>query len=173
MFYGHSGGKDGRKDWEPLKKHLEAVAKRAAGFAKPFGAEDEARAAGLLHDLGKYSHLFTERLEGRRSRLDHWTPGAIAAIEQYRQHGLALSYVTEGHHIGLQKLGHLETGSLQRPHPDGLTYTETDPQKALAHLRDDDLELPELKGSIFNPGDQPTAPMLDLRMLFSTLVDAD
>jgi HD superfamily phosphodiesterase len=30
------------------------VAARAAEFAAAFGAADEARLAGLLHDLGKY-----------------------------------------------------------------------------------------------------------------------
>ncbi|MGH9363021.1 MAG: HD domain-containing protein [Thermoanaerobaculia bacterium] len=35
------------------------VAETAARFARTFGGDEEARAAGLLHDLGKYSDRFT------------------------------------------------------------------------------------------------------------------
>lgn len=60
MFYAHSG-----EPWEPLADHLHDVAERAASFASAFGAAEEARLAGLLHDLGKYSELFSLRLAGK------------------------------------------------------------------------------------------------------------
>jgi HD superfamily phosphodiesterase len=61
-FYAHS--KEGRppEEWQPLEEHLGNVAKLAAEFAKPFGGEEWARAAGLLHDLGKYSNQFQKKL---------------------------------------------------------------------------------------------------------------
>ena len=36
----------------------------AAGFARPFGLDKAAFAAGLFHDLGKYDSAFQRRLEG-------------------------------------------------------------------------------------------------------------
>lgn len=44
MFYAHSAPT--REAWEPLADHLRDVAERAASFASPFGAADEARLAG-------------------------------------------------------------------------------------------------------------------------------
>ena len=42
---------DGRV--QTVSEHLRGTGELAAGFAAPFGAADEARAAGLLHDIGK------------------------------------------------------------------------------------------------------------------------
>ena len=47
---------DGRV--QTVSEHLHGTGELAAGFAAPFGASDEARAAGLLHDIGKYSAAF-------------------------------------------------------------------------------------------------------------------
>ena len=46
------------EDWEPLEDHLHAVADLAAKFADKFGAAEWGRAAGLWHDLGKFSAEF-------------------------------------------------------------------------------------------------------------------
>ena len=43
---------DGRV--QTVSEHLHGTGELAAGFAAPFGAADEARAAGLLHDIGTY-----------------------------------------------------------------------------------------------------------------------
>src|SRR5215218_3825084 len=99
MFFAHSGPT--RERWEPLAEHLRDVALRARGFADAFGAGEEAYLAGLLHDLGKYSDVFTRRLEGKERGLDHWSPGAWAALYKYRQVAAALAI--QGHHVGLQR----------------------------------------------------------------------
>src|SRR3954463_4518831 len=99
MYYAHSAKV--RANWEPLSEHLRAVADLAARFAAPFGAAEEARAAGLLHDLGKYSDLFTLRLEGREHGLDHWSIGAWAALTRLRENGVAAALSVHGHHVGL------------------------------------------------------------------------
>lgn len=63
-YYAHAATRsDGSPDtdeshWQPLADHLRNVAQLAAGFAAPFGAADEARLAGLWHDLGKCSAEF-------------------------------------------------------------------------------------------------------------------
>ena len=44
--------------WQPLATHLSNVAELAGQFAAPFNLAEEAKLAGLLHDLGKYSVKF-------------------------------------------------------------------------------------------------------------------
>ena len=53
---------EGSDNWHRLDDHLRAVAELAAQFGAPFGAGDEARLAGLLHDAGKAGDLFQEYL---------------------------------------------------------------------------------------------------------------
>jgi CRISPR-associated endonuclease/helicase Cas3 len=63
-----------------------------------------AEAAGLLHDLGKYTDKFQARLEGKEPKLDHATHGACAIIAHFsRIAPLAhlLAYAIAGHHAGL------------------------------------------------------------------------
>lgn len=173
MFFAHSGPT--RERWEPLAEHLCDVAERAAGFAAAFGAAEEARLAGLLHDLGKYSDRFTLRLEGKDRGLDHWSMGAWAAFKHYKRVGAALAI--QGHHIGLQPLGSLLTDlqpeRLAVRHPLGLRLTEPDPATLLQRLAEDGLELPAVVSSVYSPSTPWVSRLLDVRMLFSALVDAD
>jgi len=62
IYYAHTAeDADGQRlpessgEWQLLRDHLKNVAEVAGKFAAPFGAEEEARLAGLLHDLGKYA----------------------------------------------------------------------------------------------------------------------
>ena len=177
MFYGHSANVHGQ--WEPLVRHLSRVAKRAAAHARAFGAGNEGGIAGLLHDLGKYGDIFQRRLRGEEHGVDHWSPGAWEALQKYKQDGVALALAIQGHHIGLQRcdkgaLEALNPETLSQRHPLQLTLSECDCGLLRARLRADGLELPRLEKSIY-PWRQsdPTAAMLDIRMLFSSLVDAD
>lgn len=173
MYYAHSAPT--REGWEPLRDHLKDVAERAAGFAEPFGAAEEARLAGLLHDLGKYSDRFTARLEGKDHGLDHWSAGAWAALTELRRLGAAAALAVQGHHVGLQSPGSLvELSKLASyRHPLDLSLTKTDGRALLARMADDGLSLPRFEHSIFDRSNPRAAGMLDVRMLFSTLVDAD
>jgi CRISPR-associated helicase Cas3/CRISPR-associated endonuclease Cas3-HD len=174
MYYAHSA--PAGLPWEPLREHLRDVAERAAVFAEPFGAADEARLAGLLHDLGKYSEIFTLRLQGREKGLDHWSLGAWAALTSCRS--IAAALAIQGHHVGLGKgdrdaLRELEPSRLRERHPLGLRLTGSEVSILMARLAADGLELPHPSGSLYDPCGPAGAGMLDVRMLFSALVDAD
>lgn len=176
MYFAHSA--PSLEHWEPLRVHLERVAQRAAEFAAAFQAAEEARAAGLLHDLGKYSDLFTRRLEGREQGLDHWSIGAWAALKTYRELGVAVALAVQGHHIGLQSgnkrsLQQLHPPWLSKTHPLSLRLTERSHEVLLERLTADGLALPSVDHSIQPREAHHLDAMLDVRLLFSALVDAD
>ena len=100
-FYAHSSERSDRLDWQLLAVHLSAVGNLAASFAAAFSAEELARVAGLLHDLGKYTEEFQLRLSGAHGRIDHSTWGARIACERYGPLGKLLAYGIAGHHAGL------------------------------------------------------------------------
>lgn len=101
-FYAHSLPETGKQAWQTLDDHLQCVAQMAATRAERFGMADAGYAAGLLHDLGKYSAPFQRRLEGSPERVDHSTAGAIVAKQQFcKGVGGLLAYCIAGHHAGL------------------------------------------------------------------------
>lgn len=176
MYYAHSAPDQipTQEAWEPLRDHLLDVAKQAASFASPFGLANEARLAGLLHDLGKYSDLFTLRLQNKASGLDHWSAGAKAAFDLPHGIGGPVALVIHGHHIGLQSAEALQDLKAPlRSRPQQLQLTHPDSAILLARLEADGLSLPQLETPLFNHGHGKAAAMLDVRMLFSALVDAD
>ncbi|MGE5560666.1 MAG: CRISPR-associated helicase Cas3' [Chloroflexota bacterium] len=104
-YYAHSVGTD-KRDWQTLRDHLSEVARLSGDFAAPFGGTTYGRAAGFLHDLGKYSAEFQRRLDGAPLRVDHSTAGAQEAQRLYGEAiGTLISYVVAGHHAGLPDYG--------------------------------------------------------------------
>ena len=172
-YYAHSAKR--AEKWEPLAKHLRNVSKRAAEYARAFGAEEEAGLAGLLHDLGKYGDLFQRRLRGEIHGIDHWSAGAWQALRKYKKRGAALALAIQGHHLGLQKGDGDSLGELNpSTHAGQWKLSEPDTNLLIARLHADGFGLPELDCSIAGWGRPDTvAAMLDVRMLFSALVDAD
>lgn len=176
LAYAHSENDGGRR--EPLAEHLSLVAERAAEFAAHFGAPDEARAAGIFHDLGKYGEPFQKRLTGEAHGVDHWSAGAWAALRHYKTQGAALALAAQGHHVGLQRtdkpsLADLDPSRVSVRHPE-TTVSGADVGMALSRLHEDGLRLPAFEHSIADWGGLHSASfMLDVRMLFSALVDAD
>jgi CRISPR-associated helicase Cas3/CRISPR-associated endonuclease Cas3-HD len=177
----HSQSRGGRDD--TVADHLQAVARRAAEFASAFGAEEEARLAGLLHDLGKYGDLFQRRLRRTLSCVvDHSSAGAWCAYSKYGVKGVAAALAIQGHHLGLQES---DRDELERLNPMELAehsrrdvrVSEKDLNVLLARLEEDRLLLPgaaDVQSSVYDPTSTTrAASMLDVRMLFSALVDAD
>lgn len=166
-----------------LKKHVTRVANLAEGFAGRASWRQEARLAGLLHDLGKYGAAFQARLRGEMRGVDHWSAGAWQALKDHR--AIAASLAIQGHHLGLQTLvlewmkaaKEVYHRTLVKKHPQGLTLADPDPAALMGQAKADGLVVPAIDRPLFPPdgGGTPAlvGAMLDQRLLFSTLVDAD
>ena len=99
--FAHSTQRADKADWEELPAHLRAVSRTAAGFAAKFNAAAWGEAAGLLHDLGKYSPRFQGLLGGEAGRVDHSTAGALEAEARWGRPGKLIAFCVAGHHAGL------------------------------------------------------------------------
>lgn len=178
-YKAHSRSRQGHHD--PVATHLKAVSARAAQYAAAFGAEEDAAVAGLLHDLGKYGELFQRRLDGLERGIDHWSPGAWACLLNYKLQGIAPALAIQGHHIGLQQLSDdaikgLSPEKLAKNHPQSLRLSEQNTDLLIERLSADDIELPPPAArSVYHEDlhSEAAALALDIRMLFSALVDAD
>lgn len=100
-FYAHSVEGSAEGEWQGLTDHLAAVGQKAAEFASAFSCSEYGACAGLLHDLGKFTEEFQDRLRGSPQRVDHSTWGARIALERYPSLGYLLAYAIAGHHAGL------------------------------------------------------------------------
>lgn len=178
MFYAHTKNNGGFK--ETVGAHLRETAILAASFASVWNREEEGAAAGLLHDLGKYTELFQSVLEGKAQQIDHAAPGAHALLRQYKREGVAAALAAQGHHDGLQigrpkDLG--EELKMKEPlSPQNKTYSSRDVEALLDYFHQDNLKLPSQIESDYLKEyneNRPVAAMLYTRMLYSALVDAD
>ena len=170
MYYAHSSGND-KSTWQPLKEHLEAVSGISAQYAEAFSASQFAQAAGVLHDLGKYSAEFQMRLEGSPIRVDHSTAGAKEAIQLYGPAaGKVLAYAISGHHRGIPDYGSVEDERSLA------ARLELEPRNYSAYSGDN-LSFPDrstMKLPVSPlPGQPGFSVQFFIRMLYSCLVDAD
>ncbi len=63
VYYAHTNGTD-KANWQLVEEHLVSVAELARRFALAFCAGEYGYSTGLLHDLGKFSKEFQQRLNG-------------------------------------------------------------------------------------------------------------
>lgn len=169
-MYAHSRNDAGVR--HDLATHLRDVAALARVFAAPFGGDDFAGMAGLLHDIGKMSNDFqaylsaNEREPGKKHRtVDHKGAGTQASLA----HHPLLAFLIQGHHGGLSDQAALRTrlkdlkqkpellALLEHAAAAGLLPTTSNPEALLPGFAQAD----------------PLACEFFLRMAFSALVDAD
>jgi len=173
-LFAHSRNKVGIK--HHLSDHLSSVSKLAGEFLADTSLADEASLAGLLHDFGKYGDLFQDRLKGEVQGIDHWSLGAWLSLFEFKAIAAAMSI--EGHHIGLQHLNgmHLRTlnpAQLAINHPLQLRLSESNLDLIKSRMLADGIE-PKINRTLLgNDLNSTISTMLDIRMVFSALVDAD
>ena len=155
---------------QTLLEHLRNTADLSGKFANSFGAYEWGYNCGLLHDIGKYSLKFQERLHGNNEMVDHSTAGAKWCWNQKGAHQF-LSYCIAGHHAGLPDTGGASDTSAQGTMMGRLKKRLEDYQRF-----SEEIEIPELKTLPFQPLEGENldffASML-IRMIYSCLVDAD
>ena len=165
-------GADGQP-WQRLSVHLENTAERAATYLETVGLAEWGRAAGLLHDVGKYTDQFQARLEGSRRRFDHSAPGAKLAIDRYGNlPGKMLAFCVAGHHAGLANGVNGEHGERTTALEERLRGTVSMPDP----IWEQEIALPRLGTPRIKPRNKDTAGFCAaflVRMVFSALVDAD
>lgn len=169
-YVAHSA-EDGRL--EPLEAHLREVSEMAARFAEPLGMAELAADIGLMHDLGKYSDAFQDRILRDGPKVDHSTAGAWELSSRGSWEG---AYCVMGHHAGLPDGGAVNEGG---------TLGDRLHRAASGRLEDYSAYRSELSVPEEVPHVSPTFPeawgekeqvfscYFAARMLFSCLVDAD
>jgi len=176
-YFAHT--KEGKRPdgWHFLEDHLLNTAKQAHSFAETFGAGEWGYAAGLWHDIGKYSLDFQQRLcamndieghlETKPGRPDHSSAGAQHAFYLLKDAGKLLAYVIAGHHAGLPDGKSNHRGSLKNRLEKTIPDYSACPERILnAKVR---TSLP------FKVDNKRISFQISffIRMLYSCLVDAD
>lgn len=87
---------------QTVKDHLEGTARRTSEYAGAFGAADIGYLTGIMHDIGKYSKGFQDRLLCNGPKVDHSTAGAYECINMGQ---LWPAFAVAGHHAGLPDMG--------------------------------------------------------------------
>ncbi len=163
---------------QELEEHLKNVAKLAKSFSENFEAQDWGYLAGLWHDIGKYSNRFQEKLKRAEMgeadiRVDHSTYGAKLVFEKEKGIGKFIAYCIAGHHAGLPNATGGPSSLNERLHKE-LEPLNLDkiPKQILSYSK---LEADFLRKWFKNASDRQRAfgYSFFIRMLFSSLVDAD
>lgn len=176
MYIAHKR-EDGRE--QPLLEHLIGTAERAACYAKYFGKSDTAFICGLLHDIGKYSEEFQNRIKNNGKLCDHSTAGAKVLKSISPAMGNLLGYVITGHHSGLLNGGGWGAvrddgsfqGRLKKEVPDFSAYNNEVTANLFPPLSNIARQLADTKP--LDEHDQGYCFSFLIRMIFSCLVDAD
>ncbi len=167
-----------------LEDHLTGVAEFAERFAKKFNNKDWLTVASQLHDLGKGSDAFQNKIK-KKSGYDpeahirdgdgiapHSTHGAVWAVDNFPQVGKILAYIIAGHHgKGMPDWSHEigVGGNLEH-------RLSSEEREKLPLLTQSFID--EITKGVIHPTSEP--PIIEeehfhlwIRMLYSCLVDAD
>lgn len=152
-----------------LNEHLRSVGGFARDFAEKIRPDlsEAAYWAGLLHDLGKYRDEFQQYLRAERDSSVETHHAVYGAALAYRQNWLGPAFAIAGHHAGLHDRSELQTLV------EGSKYRTDERIPVLVDRFEQELEIiPEQIAEPFFDENKHSADFY-IRMLFSTLVDAD
>lgn len=173
VYYAHSFPDQPKEHWQLLQEHLCSVAKLAAEFGDLFDSKEIAYQLGLLHDVGKYSIEFQNRLAGSGERVDHATAGSQEAIKFFGEDffGIIMAYVITGHHGGLLDYGSQVSNGLKNrlSKKEIPRYSDYENDIKISP----DAVLNKKLNLYFSENRGFFTLSLYIRMLFSCLVDAD
>lgn len=156
---------------QSVKEHLYGTAKLAGDFAGRFGKKEWGYCCGMLHDIGKYSDAFQERIRNKSNRLvDHATAGAKVCLDQGGCYSF-LCYCIAGHHAGLPDYGNSSDSGSARSL---MGRRKKEIQDFTAYKKE--IQIPQINAAPFDPRQSPDPDFslsFFIRMLYSCLVDAD
>lgn len=185
MLYAHSLSDKPEELWQPLNAHHSGVAELAEAFAA-FGAPKTAALLGGIHDTGKRSKSFQDRLHKKGGKVDHTSAAYQYLLREWAsgphdEDGASLAqllaYPLLGHHGGMADFGsQAESGTLASRLSDARLRAVPDwnaesaaPLPPMAAILAELVPLMCLEGRRLDA----FATAFLLRMLFSCLVDAD
>ena len=90
------------KKEQPLLEHLKNVSQLSETFAECLNLSDYAGIIGMLHDIGKYSNRFQQRINGAEISVDHSTCGVQ---EAFKKRLSIAAFCIAGHHGGIPDIG--------------------------------------------------------------------
>lgn len=170
-YYAHSS-ENKEHPWQLISEHLLNTAKIAQKNASKFNSDQFGYICGLLHDLGKYSNEFQQKLLGTSVAVDHSTAGAKEALGIYGERfGRLIAYCIAGHHSGLPDYGTAASfeGTLS-------ARVKKEVKDYSAYKDDENLNIKTTIPNITikpNPDNIGFTLAFFVRMLYSCLVDAD
>lgn len=160
---------------QSVKEHLEKTANKAKQFGDSFNNGNYAYICGLMHDLGKYSKDFQNKIINNSNiRVDHSTAGAIQINKKIDLFGKLLAYCIAGHHGGLPDGGNKSDTAIE--------VTLNGRLKRTKQLPDYSYFEKEINIAEFLPANIPNIKPLNkggfslafyIRMIYSCLVDSD
>ena len=187
-FYAHSKNGEPKTNWQSLYDHLSGTSRLAECFGLDTGTAVLSKSVALIHDLGKFSLEFQQRLDGKRNPVDHSTAGAKELLSLFKGTekeplALLMAYCILGHHSGLPDYGDITDlpgeGSLQSRIKTKLyDYSRYKEEIDLSTLQLPQgldiypLQLNSEQGKSFRSFPGFSVSFLT-RMVYSTLVDAD
>lgn len=167
-FFAHTENEAGLP--HRLCDHLQSVGALACDFARdanPAFAE-AVLWAGLLHDLGKYRDEFQAYLREERESSAETHHAVYGAALAFQKKWLGLAFAIAGHHAGLHDLGQLKALVCDERYKAAERLPRI-VERFAAEVRPLDDQMVDL---VFDKSQAAHAEFY-IRLLFSTLVDAD
>jgi len=186
---------DGTWSTQNILEHSNNVAKLSSLFAGSFGNEDWGYLCGKIHDIGKIKSTWQGYIRNATGynndspiedseKGNHSTAGAILILDKFYSHknqveklkSLLLAYIIAGHHAGLLDYNEGEGASLTSRIFKSATEIKNEELNQI-NCSDEEKKLLDIELPITKPAggkiNYPEHMHLWIRMLFSSLVDAD